>query len=373
MYRYRLINLVINLAGCLLFMALPVLFINHSGSDQSAAWLRSPYYWLFSLSFILLYYLNSAWLIPRFFFRKQYLVYSLFFCALFVLFYWLKPFDQLLRHTEDRNPFPALPALAGNFPPPSAVPDHKDLFREAPPGPPRHEPGPRRVDINSIFIFVMVMALSTATRVVQQWKESEKRTTQAERGRALAELAFLKAQINPHFLFNTLNNIYTLAATGHARTAESIMRLSNIMRYVTDEVSVDQVPLEQELSFIRDYIALQRLRLGEAAVIDFEVTGDPAGKRIAPLLLIPFIENAFKYGFSKREPSALHISLQIGADEIHFFCRNRIYRDQVMEARSGIGISNVRDRLERLYAGRYSLDISRESGCFTVDLIIKTS
>src|SRR6202008_3873902 len=110
----------------------------------------------------------------------------------------------------------------------------------------------------SLFIFIMIIALSTAAVINQQWRLTEQRAIQAEVDKANAELSFLKAQINPHFLFNTLNNIYTLAINNNEHTADSIMKLSNIMRYVTDEVGEDFVPVQNELDCIDNYIELQR-------------------------------------------------------------------------------------------------------------------
>ncbi|WP_198170286.1 sensor histidine kinase [Mucilaginibacter arboris] len=304
----------------------------------------------------------------------------------------LQPFDRLLSNMpfpSERNTGDMRPGENGSYgndrrmegPPPGKGFDHPipppdKQFGERPEhhGPPGgQKPGRehfRYVDTTSLFIFVMIIALSTAVEITQQWGLTEQRATIAEAGRANAELSFLKAQINPHFLFNTLNNIYTLAVTGNEHTAESIMKLSNIMRYVTDEVSEDFVPLQNELECIEDYIGLQQLRIGSKTQVDFTITGNPVNKIIPPLIFMTFIENIFKYGISKQENSILKIRIAIEEKTIALFCQNPVFNTKLDAGRKGIGITNTRQRLEHLYPGKYSLNISHENGLYTVNLAL---
>jgi LytS/YehU family sensor histidine kinase len=228
----------------------------------------------------------------------------------------------------------------------------------------------RRFDITSLFLFVMIMALSTAIKTVQQWQATEKRVISAEAEKASAELSFLKAQINPHFLFNTLNNIYSLAVTNSSNTAESIMKLSNIMRYVTDDVTEDFVSLQSEVACIEDYIDLQRLRLGGKTKIYFNITGSIAQQKIAPLLIMTFVENVFKYGVSKQHESAIDISLRVADDTIIFMCVNPVFERKENIERTGIGIANTKKRLEQLYPGRHILNINNHNNQFRVVLTL---
>src|SRR4029078_3784733 len=133
----------------------------------------------------------------------------------------------------------------------------------------------------------------------------------AEADKANAELSFLKAQVNSHFLFNTLNNIYSLAITKNENVADAVMKLSNIMRYVTDDANEDFVSLEKELDSISNYVSLQRLRLGNKATINFIIEGDIHDKQIAPLILMPFVENTFKHGISYASASTIDIKITI--------------------------------------------------------------
>ena len=231
---------------------------------------------------------------------------------------------------------------------------------------------PRHIDLNSQLIFVLIMAFSLALRSVEQWQITEKRAILAEADKAIAELSFLKAQINPHFLYNTLNNIYTLSIIGSEKTSESIMKLSNIMRYVTDEAEADFVPLSSELNCVSNFIDLQKLRLGKMVTLNYVVIGEPLGHRISPLLLMTFIENVFKYGLSNHEPAKIDILITIDDDHVNFHSQNQVFNYKRHSERSGIGILNTRKRLDYLYANKYELTINNEDSLFTVDLILRS-
>jgi LytS/YehU family sensor histidine kinase len=233
---------------------------------------------------------------------------------------------------------------------------------------PRRNP---KVDVVSIFLFIMILALSMAVQITHRWRVTEQRAARAEADKANAELSFLKAQINPHFLFNTLNNIYSLAITRSEHTADSVMKLSNIMRYVSDDVLQDFVPLRHETDCIRDYIDLQRLRLGRKTQVAFTVPEKLNDHPIAPLLLITFVENAFKYGTSNHEESLISIELQTGEEVIRFNCRNKVFGTRRPAERTGIGIANTKQRLDHLYPGKYILDITNDGEFFNVLLVLQ--
>jgi len=367
-------------------MALPLLFVNGRNSSSSLlVLLASPYYWLFCLTFIALFYLNSSLMFPLFFLKKRYISYTIICACLLTAIYFLKPFERLLRNSEGWRINMAMSQAkgAGQFgnpsfgPPPNGqMPPRDSLFkgRQRPPQFGRNWPGGKRkhLDTISLFLFLMIMALSTAIKTVQQWQLTEQRAISAEAEKANAELSFLKAQINPHFLFNTLNNIYTLAITNNANTAESIMKLSNIMRYVTDDVTENFVSLQSEVDCIVDYIDLQRLRLGSKTAVNFNITGTIAQQQIAPLLFMTFVENVFKYGVSKQHESAIDINLHIADDIITFMCINHIFEHKEHIERTGIGIANTKKRLEHLYPGKHVLNIADDNDLFTVVLTLYT-
>jgi len=375
MPKFKFYRVLAHIAAWLLFMAFPILFLSDGpgGSDISFGLLKSYTYWLFCLTYIALYYINGRLLIPRLFLKKRYFSYWAIILVLFSLVFIMQPFDKLLRSGRPNfEKFRAMEATRQHMQP------NRQMFPGQSPGDARRPFGrghgrPRHIDNISLFLFFMIVALSTAAKILQQWQLTEQRATQAEADKASAELSFLKAQINPHFLFNTLNNIYTLSVTGNEHASDSIMKLSNIMRYVTEEVTDNFVPLQNEIDCISDYIELQRLRVGQNTPIEFNVIGNPAKKAIAPLVLMTFIENVFKYGVSSRNYSPIEIKIVILDSGIAFFCQNLIFtnRGEVIES-TGIGIKNTRKRLERLYPGKHLLIIDNDNEKYSVNLTLQS-
>lgn len=398
MFKFKAYQIVLHIAGWLLFMAFPLLFIN-GGQNNLFLILGNPHYWLFCFTYIFLFYLNSYLLIPRLFLKKRYVLYSAIVLAFLAGTYYLKPYDRLIRSEMGNNPpgaqwSPMRDKLLGRDMP--GPPPDRPMYRsgengpKAPPDrpgdtsqgfgpyggnmqPPRHFGYRRPFDVISFFIFLMIIALSTAMKIMHQWQMTERRAMQAEADKASAELSFLKAQINPHFLFNTLNNIYTLTLMKDDNAPDSIIKLSNIMRYVTDDAMEDFVPLQSEVDCINDYIELQRLRLGQNTEVDLDVSGGIERKKIPPLILMTFVENVFKYGLSKHHKSAIIIKLKGDDTGISFFCQNRIFPDTVEKHRAGIGLRNTKQRLDYLYPGKYLLDINTDNELFTVKLRLQTS
>jgi len=359
----KISDFFIHLFAGLAFLALPLLFM--SGQMDNGGMLSivtSLGYWIFGLTYIGIFYLNSYWLIPALYFKKKYLFYIVTILILFVVVSYARPFEQLLQHQRHHlNPPPS-----GGFNPGHGGPHQPGG------GPPQGPRGPRsmRIDIVSIFLYIMTIALGMAIQVTRQWRNSLQQVARAEADRAQAELSFLKAQINPHFLFNTLNNIYSLATTKNEKTADSIMKLSNIMRYVTDDVSKHYVPLQLEVDCIHDFIELQRLRLNKKTQVEFSVKGKLEDKTIVPLLLITFVENVFKYGISNHESATITIQLTADERSITFYCHNKIFIPAGTPQRTGIGIANAKKRLEHLYPNKHLLNITNENGFFSVELIV---
>lgn len=388
MIRSKATTFFIHAAGWLVFLGFPLLFMNRTQQSGAASFaiLFSPYYWLFCLTYIFMFYLNAWYLVPKFVFRKRYTWYGFIVLMLSGCVYFLQPFDNLLLHNIKGNK-PAAAAIGPQITP-AGIDTLATGQQNMPFGPLPHEdlrmqdPGLKaanqvifihqsgNIDMVGLFIFIIVMGLSIAIATVQKWQFAEQMVTRAEAEKAHAELSFLKAQINPHFLFNTLNNIYALSVTNSEHTSESIMKLSNIMRYVTDEVTEDFVLLRNEIDCINDYIDLQRLRLGKKTKLDFEVSGEINYQKIPPLVLMTFIENVFKYGVSKHQPSVINICLRVSGNQMLFICRNTIFEKRSETERKGIGIANNRQRLQHIYPNKHRLDISAVDGNFIVELEI---
>jgi two-component system, LytTR family, sensor histidine kinase AlgZ len=203
----------------------------------------------------------------------------------------------------------------------------------------------------SLFIVIFVGML----RFAKDWFEFEARKKEVENEKLIAELNFLKAQINPHFLFNTLNNLYYLAFTQSPNTTEVIAKLSQMMRYMIYDSNHPLVPVSKELEYMQNYISLERLRLNNAIPIKFEVTGNVEHARIAPLIFITFLENAFKHGVSNNKPDAwVNISINMQGKNCVYTVENSKV-PATGEGKSGIGLQNVKRRLELSYPGNYEL------------------
>jgi sensor histidine kinase YesM len=223
----------------------------------------------------------------------------------------------------------------------------------------------------SYAVFILVFAVGTCLSVMQEWKKIEDHKEEIEREKVSTELSFLKSQINPHFFFNTLNNIYSLAITGSAETAKAVMKLSSIMRYVLTDTQNNKVPLLSEVDFIKNYIDLQLVRLTDKVKVDFITEGELDHIQIAPLLFIPFIENAFKYGISTKDASAIFIKLSTTANHVSFVVNNTIVKSEnIFKDTTGIGINNVKRRLELLYAHKHRLEVTENNDQFIVHLDI---
>ena len=181
----------------------------------------------------------------------------------------------------------------------------------------------------------------------------------------------LKTQVNPHFLFNTLNSIYSLAIANNQKTADAVIKLSRIMRYTLEDCRGNDVDLQQEIDFINSYIELQKLRLTNNNSICFTTKGDIGTARIAPFVLIPFIENAFKYGVSTHRTSTINACVKAEQNVITFTCTNDYLANSVHKYEStGMGISNTRRRLELLYYKKHELNIISNDNQFSVSLTI---
>jgi len=229
-----------------------------------------------------------------------------------------------------------------------------------------------QVVITNLFIVIFLGMI----RFAVDWFEFEARKKNIENEKLMAELNFLKAQINPHFLFNTLNNLYYLAYTKSPNTAEVIAKLSQMMRYMIYDSNAPLVPLSREIEYMENYISLERLRLNDQIPIQFTVNGDAGRFLITPFIFITFLENAFKHGVSNNNPNAwVKISIQLKENECFYEVENSkiLAGKPESEEKSGIGLQNVKRRLELSYPGRYQLQVNDRPDSYAVRLKITLS
>ena len=218
----------------------------------------------------------------------------------------------------------------------------------------------------SLYLIVYI-SLTSLLRLARGWF----RLQEIENEKTETELKALRSQINPHFLFNSLNSIYSLARKNSDLVPEKVVQLSDLMRHVIYESDTDAIPLEKEIEMIRNYIELQNLRTPDSEKIKLEVLGDLKEKKIAPLLFLPFVENSFKHGL-KGGGNMVFVSINIRVQEnsLLFEIENSKGKNTEIkeEKYKGIGIENVRKRLDLIYPGKYSLEISDDEFIFKVTL-----
>ena len=223
------------------------------------------------------------------------------------------------------------------------------------PRPPRNGP---RLDTMGLLTTMFVLGISTSITVVQKWQKDAQIRQTLEQQRVSSELSVLKAQINPHFFFNTLNNIYALTLLDGEQAREAIHRLSRMMRYVLYDSAGGHTLLSQEIAFVQDYITLMQLRLDDRVTVTFERPEPGHDVSVAPMLLLPFLENAFKHGVAATEASRIFVALrQPAADVVELEVRNTklALPSTDLAGSNGIGLVNTRRRLDLLYPGQFTL------------------
>ncbi|WPP52646.1 sensor histidine kinase [Catalinimonas niigatensis] len=228
---------------------------------------------------------------------------------------------------------------------------------------------PGIVTSRAVLNSLLILTVSGGLKMTKEWFRNERLKNEMEKEKMASELAMLKSQINPHFLFNNLNNIYSLAIKKSEDAPKGIVMLSEMMRYVLYDSSADKISLSKEVEHLQNYIDLQKLRLKQGKKICFDTEGELEIKKIEPMLLEPFVENAFKHGDIFRQEGNICIKLKVEGDELSFTVKNTVSRNgHVKDQQSGIGLKNIEKRLDLLYPGRHQLHIQEKEGTFEVDL-----
>jgi hypothetical protein len=220
---------------------------------------------------------------------------------------------------------------------------------------------------------VTTAACFSSLSLGKQWLVKQREFLQAQQEKITAELQLLKAQVHPHFLFNTLNNIYSFSLEGSPKTPELILKLSSLLSYMLYDCKAEEVRLEKEVEIMKDYIDLEKERYSNTIEISWNVEGDIRDNYISPLLMLPFLENAFKHGASEQiEKPWLGVDISVANNLLKFKITNS-KNEYIPHSSNGIGINNVKKRLELLYPGKYELKINDEGDFFAVSLMIKLS
>ena len=301
------------------------------------------------LTFILPIYINAFVLIPRFFKRDKWLTYTLFLAVLLIAAKTLH--TVLLLAPWMINDWSSLD-LSKEF-------SHW-VFREF-----------RSFDKFVFSQLPWIVYISFAYRFIKDWFVNEQVKSRLISEKLSVELALLKAQVSPHFLFNTLNNIYAVALDERAvSTADNISKLGTLMRYSLHDTQADFIALNKELGYLERYIELQRMRLTENQQLNVALdlkNGETGNLNIAPMILLPFIENAFKYGVSTTHASQINISIRLTGKQLVMEVENAVQRTEQSEI-GGLGLENVKNRLALIYPNRHKLTCGLNDGKYSVYL-----
>ncbi len=221
----------------------------------------------------------------------------------------------------------------------------------------------------TLFSLVLVfIILSALTRAIQNWFANALQRENLEKQSMRAELAYLKSQINPHFLFNTLNNIYTLAYIQSPATPEAIMRLSSLMRYMLYESNANTVSLEREINYLKDFIELQQLRFKVNEIVNLEIIGGTENANVAPLLFVHIIENAYKHSPANLQAGDIVVRVEVNENRLIFKAKNPVAKQsqKPMDEPGGFGLENVKKRLNLLYPNDHSFQVNTSHDQFEV-------
>jgi len=338
----------IHIAGCIFFMAQPIIFSTHPPEEKDFIFSRPTQRdFIANALMILFFYSNYYFVIPHLYFKHKNVLYFLFLLTAFLLITFL---PSLLTGSH----------LQGGGPPPTI---NGFQSRDAD----THDPlisGFYNEISHHIFLYIAIASFSLLLKIQERFLATEK-------AKHAAQLSSLKAQINPHFLFNTLNSIYALTVKKDDAASGAVINLASLMRYIIKDSTDNKIPLKKELEYIESYIELQKTRLRNTASVAYSREGTAGEKLIAPLILITFIENAFKYGVNPNQDSDIAIYIRLEDAFISMEVNNKIVVIEKSDESMGIGLTNTKNRLRLLYPGKHTLDIKASDHFYSVNLLIQ--
>lgn len=392
-------NIYYHILLILLLLLIPILSSPELDSNlsllKSSGFLRD-----FSRYFLLIvfFYINLGFLLPKLYDKRRLLLY---WAGVFVSYVWISTMPFLMFPNQHRNDdeFDFFQNKISK----TAGQSNRNEFRDLPPPPPNDldfipengrdftnqkslsdmqgsegrqvGPPPPMLRQNNFFVRTYVMGILpflfsffSSFFLHQSIKKKE-----MERAKAKADLLNLRYQLQPHFLFNTLNSIYSLILIKSDDASEGILKLSNVMRYIVEESENDFVLLSKELFYIKDYIALQLMRTDESLDFDYKENGVTNDVKIVPMILLNYIENAFKYGVNAEENSKISIEVNVKDETLNFKVFNNIVNHSAADESTKVGMKNTTERLEKLYPGKYTLNVEEISGTYSVELNLDLS
>lgn len=317
------IQILIHVAVWLVMFLSPMMFINHGRGITSSQFLVMC---TVPMSFIVVFYMNYLWLTPHHFTRGHHRFYIVVNAVVIVILgIWVHLWVTYMHTLYD--------------------PDFRETDHWLTIG----------FILRDIFNLTIAAAVATTIRLAMRWQKAETARKDAEAAQMDAELSNLRSQINPHFLLNTLNNIYALTAFDQSKAQDAIQELSKMLRYILYDCQQPMVPLKDEVSFLENYVNLMRLRLPETVEVTFQSSVVNPQLEVAPMVFISLVENAFKHGISPTEPSFVHIDIQADLQQITCDISNSNHPKTAADhSGHGIGLQQVQRRLELAYPKRYT-------------------
>ena len=308
-------------------------------------------YWIKTMIFALvltsMYYTNSVYLVPKLLLTNKIWQFAL---VVIVLAAVILIGMRTIEHSLD------LPRLI------------HEIIR---PNEPYKSRGWFRFDFTGMLMIFLVIGSSTSILLLRKDQQDKLKREELEKEKVTTELSFLKAQINPHFFFNTLNSIYALTSLNVTDAQKAIHKLSAMMRYVLYDSRKEFCTLSQEIDFVANYIELMKLRLPDKVEVNFHKPTDTQHILIAPMLLLPYVENAFKHGISSQHKSTIEINIDLSANNLQMIVKNNMFESTGLKLEgSGIGMQNTQRRLELIYPEKHQVQITQENEQYIVDFQI---
>lgn len=337
LFTRKWVILLLHIAAWLLLFSLPFLLRPDYGEGQKARPRNEgsglPFYIINNLMWVGLFYLNSLVLIPYLVYQKKVAAFIFTYLALFFIYLLIGWANTQWLKDEPRFNW-------------------------------------RWHILLTFFIYLFFLATSTAYQMARDRMKADKQAKEKETENLKTELSLLRSQVSPHFMFNVLNNMVALARKQSDQLEPSLLKLSSLMRYMLYDSDGDKVPLEKEIDYLQSYIDLQRQRFGKHLVISVDFSEVEAGCEIEPMLLIPFVENAFKHGTGMLADPKIEIELRTRNKLLQFQVRNRFAEnsEEIKDNTSGIGLTNVKRRLNLLYGKNHTLLITKQEGWFITAL-----
>lgn len=333
MFKNRFLYIFLHIIMWIGYTALPLLnaFQNDSTRSRVNPFTNTTYWLYVSISSIILFYINSEVLFPKIY-KKQPIRYFLSLIAVILVLLWGRFFVRITFVGNDIN---------------------KSLFY-----------------VNAFIQYLYVFGISASYCFFSDYQKQQEIQRENENERLKSELSFLRSQISPHFMFNLMNSLVSLNRKKSNLVEPVLLKMSDLLRYMLYEKDDKRISLENEVKYLSNYIDLQKVRFGDYVKIDFDVKSVDSSKSIEPMLLIPFVENAFKHGVGLIENPFIKIELATNIEELHFKVTNKFSSDnkEVKDGASGIGLNNVKRRLELLYPNKYVLNVSESENLYTTDL-----